>query len=109
MSYEDCCRLLNWQSLEKRRKLPLSFVQCYKIVFGTDGPPFSDFFEFIKRNQTRAINDCKLHLKLATRNCYKNSFFVKIVKDWNVLPNNVVHAGSLTLFRERLKTYMIFN
>ena len=33
MSYEDRCRLLNWQTLEKRREL-LSIVQCYEIVFG---------------------------------------------------------------------------
>ena len=32
MSYEDRCRLLNWQTLEKRREF-LSLVQCYKIVF----------------------------------------------------------------------------
>ena len=35
MSYEDRCRLLNWQTLEKRREL-LSLVQCYKIIFGID-------------------------------------------------------------------------
>ena len=33
MSSEDRCRLLNWQTLEKRREF-LSLVQCYKIVFG---------------------------------------------------------------------------
>ena len=35
ISYEDRCRLLNWQTLEKRRQF-LSLVQCYKIVFGID-------------------------------------------------------------------------
>ena len=35
MSYEDRCRLLNWQTLEKEREL-LSLVQSYKIVFGRD-------------------------------------------------------------------------
>ena len=108
MSYEDRCRLLNWQSLEKRRKF-LSLVQCYKIVFGIDSLPFSEFFEFTKCNRTRANDDYKLYLKLATPNSYKYSFFVRILKEWNDLPKNVVHAGSLTLFRERLKAYMIFN
>ena len=47
MSYEDRCRLLNWQTLEKRREF-LSPVQCYKIVFGIDSLPFSEFFELTK-------------------------------------------------------------
>ena len=34
MSYEDRCRLLNWQTLEKRREF-LSLIQCYKMVILT--------------------------------------------------------------------------
>ena len=90
--YEDRCRLLNWQSLEKRRKF-LSFVQCYKIVFGIDSLQFSDILEFTKCNRNNANHDYKLYLKLATRNFHKNSFFVRIVKECNDLPKNVVHAG----------------
>ena len=35
-------------------------------------------------------------------------FFVsdRIVNMWNNLPKDIVHAGSLTLFRNRLKIYM---
>ena len=40
MSYEDCCCLINWQTLEKRREF-LSLIQCYKTVLGID----SSFFE----------------------------------------------------------------
>ena len=78
MSYEDCCRLLNWQTLEKRREF-LSLVQCY---------------------------DYKLYVKVAILNCYKYSFFVRIVNAWNNLPKDVVQAGWLTLFRNRLRIYM---
>ena len=44
--------------------------------------------------------------KRAIINCYKFSFFVRIVNMWNNLPKDIVHAGSLTLFRNRLKIYM---
>ena len=37
------------ENLEKRREF-LSLFQCYKIVFGTDSLPFSDFFELTKCN-----------------------------------------------------------
>ena len=63
MSYEDRCRLLKWQTLEKRREF-LSLVQCYKIVFGIDSLPFSDFFELTKSNRTRANHDYKLYVKV---------------------------------------------
>ena len=102
MSYED--RLLNWQTLEKRREF-LSLVQCYKIVSGIDSLPSSDFLELTKCNRTRANHDYKL-VKVAILNCYKYSFFVRIVSAWNNLPKDVVHAGSLTLFRNRLRIYM---
>ena len=105
MSYEDRCRLLNWQTLEKRREF-LSLVQCYKIVFGIDSLPFSDFFELTKCYRTRPNHDYKLYVKVAILNCYKYSFFVRIVNAWNNLPRDVVHVGSLTLFRNRLKIYM---
>ena len=105
MSYEDRCRLLNWQTLEKRREF-LSLVQCYKIVFGIDSLPLSDFFELTKSNRTRANHDYKLYAKVVTINCYKYSFFVRLVNAWNNLPKGVVHAGSLTLFRNRLRIYM---
>ena len=70
MSYEDRRRLLNWQTLEKRREF-LSLVQYYKIVFGVDSLPFSDFFELTNCNRTRANHDYKLYVKVAILNCYK--------------------------------------
>ena len=104
MSYEDRCRLLNWKTLEKRREL--SLVQCYKIVFGIDSLPFSDFFELTKCNRTRANHDYQLYEKGAIINCHKYSFIVRIVNAWINLPKYVVHARSLTLFRNRLRIYM---
>ena len=99
---------MNWQTLEKRREF-LSLVQCYKIVFEIDSLPFSDFFELTKCNRTRANHDYKLCVKVAILTCYKYSFFVRIVNVGNNLPKDAVHAGSLTLFRSRLRTYMNIN
>ena len=93
--------ILNWQTLEKRKEF-LSLVQCYMI----DSLPFSDFFELTKCNRTRANHDCKLYVIVAILNCYKYSFFIQIVSAWNNLPKDVVHAGSLTLIRSRLRIYM---
>ena len=105
MSYEHRCSLLKWQSLEKRREF-LSLVQCYKIVFGIDHLSFPDFFEFANSTRTRANHDYKLYLRRAVCNCYKYSFFVRIVGKWNDLPGHIVHAESLSVFRNRLKIYL---
>ena len=105
MSYEYRCSLLKWQSLEKRREF-LSLVQCYKIVFGIDHLSFPDFFELANSTRTRANHDYKLYLRRAVCNCYKYSFFIRIVGKWNDLPRHIVHAESLSVFRSRLKNYL---
>ena len=74
--------------------------------FGINSLPFSDFFKLTKCNRTRADHDYKLYVKVAILNSYKYSFFVRIVNTWNNLPKDVVHAGSLTLFRNRLRIHM---
>ena len=98
MNYVDRCRLLKWQTLEKRREF-LSLVQCYNIIFALDRLTFHNFFELTKCNRTRANHDDKLYVKAAIRNCYKYCFFEHIVNNWNDLPKDAVHAGSITLIR----------
>ena len=100
-----------------RRPLPLTelencgetltvIISSSVLVFGIDSLPFSDFFEVTKCNRTRTNHDYQLYVKVAIINCYKYSFIVRIVNAWNNLPKYVVHARSLTLFRNRLRIYM---
>lgn len=70
---------------------------------------FSKCFEFRKHFRNRANHNYKLLCKSwANLNWYKNSFLVGIINASNYLPSEVVDAGSLTLFRSRLKTFMDF-
>lgn len=39
-------------------------------------------------------------------NCYKYSFFVRIVKEWNNLPEWVVGAGNLACFKRSLGSFL---
>ena len=64
MEYEDSLRKLKWPTLETRR-LFLSLVECYKIVFGMNKLNFDDLFEFTKCNSTRANHPYKLYVKPA--------------------------------------------
>ena len=49
MEYEDRLRKLKWPTLETRR-LFLSLVECYKIVFGMNKLNFDDLFELTRCN-----------------------------------------------------------
>ena len=105
MEYEDRLRKLKWPTLETRR-LFLSLVECYKIVFGINKLNFDDLFEFTKCNSTRANHPYKLYLKPAKCNPYKYSFPIRIVRDWNSLPRSIVEAGSLDRFKSALKRFL---
>ena len=52
MSYEDRCKILKWNTLEKRREF-LSLVECYKTVFGLNGISFEEVFEYKQYRATR--------------------------------------------------------
>ena len=105
MSYEERCNLLKWQTLERRTEF-LSLVKCYKLVFGIEHLSFLEFFEFVNSTRTRANHDDKHYLKRAVCNCYKYSFFIRIVRKWNGLPGYIVHAESLSVFKTTFKIYL---
>ena len=87
------------------RRLYFSLIECYKLVFGLNSLCFCDFFEFASK-RTWSNHNYKLQVKSANCNCYKYSFFVKIIREWNDLPANVVEIGNLRRFKIALKSYM---
>ena len=106
MSYEKRCILLNWNTLQNRREY-LSVVECYKTVFGLNGLDFDDYFEFCRGKNTRANHPYKIQTKLGKVNSFKYSFFVRIVKDWNSLPNHLfTEEISVNKFKKGLKRWM---
>ena len=105
MPYEDRCNILNWPLLSTRRTY-FSLVECYKIVFGLSHLDFQEFFEFAKVHSTRANHSYKLFLKSSKINCFKHSFFIRVVSDWNSLSKDIVEAGTLELFKSRLKSFL---
>ena len=105
MPYEERCNILNWPLLSTRRTY-FSLVECYKIVFGLSHLDFQEFFEFAKVHSTRANHSYKLFLKSSKINCFKQSFFIRVVSDWNSLSKVIVEAGTLELFKSRLKSFL---
>ena len=103
MPYEERCILLNWNTLQHRREY-LSVVECYKTVFSLNGLDFNDYFEFCRSKNTRANHPYKIQTKLAKVNSFKYFFFLRIVKNWNSLPNHLfTDEINVNKFEKRLK------
>ena len=102
--YADRCKLSKWPSLSDRRNY-LSLTECYKFVVW--------IFMISSNSQklglqasTRANHPFKLYVKSARLDCYKYSFFIRIVSKWNDLPRDIVEAESLHHFKNKLHHYL---
>ena len=97
--------MLRWSQLtDSKAILIFSLIECHKLVFGLNSLCFCDFFECASKRTTSNRN-YKLQVKSANFNCYKYSFFVKIISEWNELPANVIEIGNLRRFKIALKSY----
>ena len=105
MPYEERCKLLHWPTLLQRRTY-LSLIECYKIIFGYYHLKFEDFFKFASVKSTRANHSYKRYVNPARVNCYKHSFFIRIIRIWNDLPGDLVEADSLQLFKSKLQRHL---
>ena len=76
-------------------------MECYKTVFRLHGLDFNGYFEDCKSENTRANHPYKMQMKSAKVNSLKYSFFVKIIKDWNNLPNH--------LFTDEIRLFNFLN
>ena len=72
---EDRCHLFKWPLSDRR--IYLSLVESYKIIFGFYHLKFEDIFELATIKYTRANHPYKLFIKPATLNCYKHSFLLE--------------------------------
>ena len=82
--YEERLAMLGWSSLQPRRSY-LSLLEYYKTIHALNGLNCNDYFEFNCYGKTRSNHSIKLRQPLARVNCFLHSFFVRIIKQWNVL------------------------
>ena len=101
--YEERLAMLGWSSLQSRRSY-LALLECYKTIHGVNGLNCNDYFEF-NYGKTRSNHSFKLRQPLARVNCFLHSFFVRIIKQWNALPKEIVHEQDFSIFRSKLRKY----
>ena len=98
--YTERLKLLNLESLEKRRIIA-DLTTTYKIINKKIDLNFDDFFKYSPVVGTRG-HSLKLAVDLARTDTIKNSFAFRVPKIWNSLPSDTVSAKSLSIFRKRL-------
>ena len=104
-SVSDMIQSLKWESLTSRRtKSQLTMV--YKILNDHIDIPSELFTKATAR--TRANHNQKLQILSSRLDCYKYSFFQRIVPQWNNLPASVAEAPTLDIFRAGLNKLKIY-
>ena len=106
-SYKDRLEKVGLKSLEERRMV-YDMTLVYKILNGMTPINFSDHFEMINitynlRRNSRQIS-CKKDFK---NNQWENSFFPRVTKIWNSLPEEIVCAESIDIFRTKMKSHSL--
>ena len=103
VSYLDRLTQINLKTLEHRRLIS-DMVMLYKIVNNLTFIKFSDFFSFtyckynLRRNSLQINHNFNFKIKFQN-SLWENSFFNRVVKVWNCLPDEVVTARSLQVFK----------
>ncbi|KAF2349999.1 hypothetical protein FHG87_019244 [Trinorchestia longiramus] len=94
-------------SLEQRR-LRGQLIETFKYLNGLNNVTLEGLFERDGNVRTRN-NDQKLLLRNFKTSQAMNFFPVKIAATWNQLPENIVSAGTVNTFKNRLDKFWITN
>eukprot|EP00916_Digyalum_oweni_P025776 GHVL01042440.1.p1 GENE.GHVL01042440.1~~GHVL01042440.1.p1 ORF type:complete len:204 (-),score=13.42 GHVL01042440.1:13-624(-) len=100
MEYEDRLRALNLPSLTYRR-LRGDLIEAYKLTHGMYNVDSETLLPKCKNDRTRG-HQYKLEKRASRLDIRKNFFGLRVVGNWNSLPEYVVNAPSVNSFKGRL-------
>ena len=105
LDYEARLRALMLPSLEYRR-VRGDMIEVYKILNNIYDPiTTSSLLTLDTNNKTRGHN-FKLKKHSFKTDKFKHFFTNRVVNLWNSLPDNVVYASSLNMFKNNLDSYL---
>ena len=84
---------LKWETLQKRRK-DNRLVLLYKGLKGKARIPTDDLIT--KSRRCRNQHSLVYQIPTASKDAYKQSFFPKTTRDWNVLPDSLISSAELS-------------
>ena len=101
--YSERMYILKLDSLNFRRRR-MDLIQVFRIIKGIDNIPPNLFFKFQESTRTRGHN---LKLFKISPNCTirANSFSIRVINDWNSLPQSIVSSKTINAFKSGLKKF----
>jgi len=105
-SYEERLTKLKLPSLQYRR-LRGDLIEVYKIVHAVYDPAttHSLLTRVPLTSKTRKTNSLNLVKKRTNKNPYKFFFTNRINSVWNNLPNDIVNAKSVNIFKNKIDSH----
>ena len=106
MSYTERLTRLKLPSLSYRR-LRGDLIEAYKIVHDIYDPLTTNSLlkRVPKESITRKSNNYNLTKVRTNKNPFKNFFTNRITNVWNSLPNPIVDAKNLNIFKNKLDSH----
>ena len=100
-SVNEMLRELKWPSLQDRRQ-HARLTMLYKVTNNlVETPRLAAKFIPVQR-RSRHQNEKAYQIPETPKNYIKESFIPRTIRVWNYLPNNIVTAKSIDIFRQRL-------
>jgi len=101
LSYSEQLSKLKLYSLERRR-LRSDLIEVYKIMTEKEGVNCQQFFQQARDCYGLRGHSLKLFVNRSRLNCRKFFFSQRSVGEWNRLPQEIVGAPSVNVFKKRL-------
>ena len=86
----------------ERRRLREDLIETFKILTGREHVNYSKFFELADVTSGLRGHSLKLFKPRCHTTARPNFFSLRIVNEWNKLPQDVVEAPSTNTFKNRL-------
>ena len=105
-SYRDRCIKLSLLPLSFRREIhDLSFL--FNCIYGKVNCNFSNFINLIDNSTGRRSAQKGILLKIphVKSTIFYNSYFNRIVKTWNILPDSIRASSNITIFKRKIKEF----
>ena len=101
LDYESRLRELKLPSLQYRRRRA-DMHQVFKIINKLERVDPGVFFQLNAQNKVTRGHSSRIYKPKPRLNIRKNSFSVRVVNDWNSLPQHLIDSGSLDEFKAGL-------
>ena len=101
LDYDSRLKELNLPSLQYRRRRA-DMHQVYKMINKLERIDPGAFFQLNAQNKVTRGHSSRFYKPRPRLNIRKNSFSVRVVNDWNSLPQSLIDSGTLDEFKASL-------